>query len=260
MDTFGCKSFAKPTICFFWNFGRKYFVWLSEKSQRGFQAAFYLSLRTFWRNFFWKFLHFLWTFIQIISGNWAGKVWPACQNCILRIYKIISKKKISGKQMKFFIIFRHWAGKISASFRVFRRGRWSCILGVQNNILTKNSLISSFLFILGHWGIFLPILAKKVAEFSKLDSQFQWILSGARVFCKTYKLLFSWISSGNISAGCPKKVSGAFKLLSTSPWEHFEETFFEKFLHLLWTFFRIISSNWARKFFSGLSKLHSSYL
>ena len=140
--------------------------------------------------------------------------------------------------MKFFIIFRHWAGKISASFRVFRRGRWSCILGVQNNILTKNSLISSFLFILGHWGIFLPILAKKVAEFSKLDSQFQWILSGARVFCKIYKLLFSWISSGNISAGCPKKVSGAFKLLSTSPWEQFEETFFEKFLHLLWTFFR----------------------
>ena len=81
-----------------------------------------------------------------------------------------------------------------------------------------------------------------------------------QVFCKTYKFLFSWISSKTISAGCPKKVNGAFKLLSTSPWEQFEEVFFEKFLHLLWTFFRIISSKWARKFFAGLSKQHSLYL
>ena len=101
-------------------------------------------------------------------------------------------------------------------------------------------------FIFGHSDFFWPILAEKVAELSKLNSQFQWKLSG-EFFCKSYKLLFFWISSGKFSASCPKKVSGAFKLISTSPWELFEEETFEKFLHLLWTFFRIISGNWVGK-------------
>ena len=84
--------------------------------------------------------------------------------------------------------------------------------------------------------IFWPILAEKVAELSKLDSQFQWRLLGASllqnlqivIFLNFERKYFGWLS---------KKVSGAFKLLSTSPWEQFQENFFEKFLQLLWTFF-----------------------
>ena len=59
-----------------------------------------------------------------------------------------------------------------------------------------------------------------------------------KIFCKTYKLLFFWTPSGKFLAGCPKQVSVAFKLLSTSPWELFEENFFEKFLHFFGLFFR----------------------
>ena len=204
-------------------------------------------------------MHLLWTFFRIISSNWAGKVWPACQNWIHRICEIILKKKSLLENKWNFSSFQTLSKKFSASCRFFRRGSWNCIRRVRGNILTKNSFFSKIFSFLDTERFFWPILAKKVAELSKLDSQFQWKLSGES-FCETYKLLFFWISSGKISAGCPKKVSGAFKLLSTSPWKQFEENLFEKFLHLLWTFFRIISSNWARKFFSGLSKLHSSYL
>ena len=58
---------------------------------------------------------------------------------------------------------------------------------------------------------------------------------------------FFWKSSRKISAGCPKKISGAFNLLSSSPWEQFVESIFRKFLHTLWTFFRIFSGNWVGK-------------
>ena len=51
--------------------------------------------------------------------------------------------------------------KFSASCRVFRRGCWNCILGVQGNILTKNSFISKFFFIFGHWASFLTNSRKK---------------------------------------------------------------------------------------------------
>ena len=105
---------------------------------------------------------------------------------------------------------------------------------------------SNFFFIFGHSEFFWPILAKKVAELSKLNSQFQWKLSGES-FLQNLQIVFVWISSGKLSAGCPKKVRRAFMLLSTSPWELSEENNFEKFLQLLWTFFQIISRNWAGK-------------
>ena len=95
METFGWKFFAKLTSCFCLKNERKIFGWLSEKSPRGFYAAFYVSMGTFWRKNFWKvFASFVDIFFQINSGNWAGKVWPACQNCIHCIYKIILKKTL----------------------------------------------------------------------------------------------------------------------------------------------------------------------
>ena len=71
---------------------------------------------------------------------------------------------------------------------------------------------------------------------SKLDSQFQWKFPGENLLEKLQIVIF-WKSSGKVSAGCPKNVSGAFKLLPTSPWEQFEENNFEKLLHFLWSFF-----------------------
>ena len=107
-------------IVLFLNIERKTFRWLSEKNQRG--GAFKLLSTSPWELFeektFEKFLHLLWTFFRIISGNWAGKIWQVSQNCILSIYGIILRKKnCFGKQLKFFIIFRHWAG----SFRLLSK-------------------------------------------------------------------------------------------------------------------------------------------
>ena len=146
-------------------------------------------------------------------------------------------KKLFWKTIEFSHHYQTLSWKFPASFRVFRRGCWNCILRVQGNILTKNSFFSIFFSFLDTEQFFWPILAKKVTELSKLDSQFQWILSGASLL-QNLQFVFSWISGANISSGCPKKVSGAFKLLSTSPWEHFEETFFESFCIFCGLFFR----------------------
>ena len=177
-------------------------------------------------NNFEKFLQLFWTFFQMISGNWAGKVWPACQNCILRIYKIILKK-LFWKTNEIFHHFQTLSWKFPASFRVYRRGCWNWILRVQGNILAKDSFISTFFHF---W-----TLSDFCDQFSQKKERCcqNWTLSfngdfRVQVSCKIYKLLFSWISSKKISAGFPKKVSGAFKLLSTSPWDNLKKIFYWK--------------------------------
>ena len=230
----------------FLNNERKGFGWLSETSQCCFQAAFYLSLGTFEEFSFEKFLLFLWTFFQIISGNWAGMVWPACQNCILRIYKIILKKKLFWKTIEIFHHFQTFGRKISASFRVFRRGCWSCILRVQNNILTKISFFPVFFSLLDTERFFWPILAKKLSELSKVNSQFQWKLSGESflqnlqtvIFLNNERKGFGWLSEKSQRGFQP-----AFYLSIGTIWRKL----FRKVFASLWTFFRIISSNWAGK-------------
>ena len=188
------------------------------------------------------------------------KFLPACQNCILCIYKIILKKKLFWKTIEIFHHFQTFGRKISASFRVFRRGCWSCILRVQNNILTKISFFPVFFSLLDTERFFWPVLAKKLSELSKVNSQFQWKLSGESflqnlqtvIFLNNERKGFGWLSETS-----QRGFQTAFYLSLGTFWKKF---FIEKFLHLLWTFFRIISSNWARKIFTGLSKLHSLYL
>ena len=201
---------------------------------------------TFWRKYLPREFASFVDFFRIISGNWAVKFGRPVKTAFSVSIETFFEKKLCLRTNEIFYHFQTLSRKFSASFRVFRRGCWSCILRVQNNILTKNSFISIFFHFSTLSDFFDQFLQKKVAELSKLNSQFQWKLSG-EFFCKSYKLLFFWISSGKFSASCPKKVSEAFKLLSTSPWEFFEEKTFEKFLQLLWTFFRIISGNWAGK-------------
>ena len=53
-------------IVIFLNIEQKRFGWLSGKSQRGFQAAFYLSMGTFWRNSFWKVFA---SFVDLFSDH-----------------------------------------------------------------------------------------------------------------------------------------------------------------------------------------------
>ena len=136
--------------------------------------------------------------------------------------------------------------KFPASFRVFRRGCWNCILRVQGNILAKNSFISIFFFIFGHWAIFLTNSRKKSSGvvqtgFSVLMETFGWKFFAKLTSCFCLNIerkIFGWLS---------EKIRGAFMLLSTSPWGLFEEKIFEKFLHHLWTFFQINSGYWAGK-------------
>ena len=92
--------------------------------------------------------------------------------------------------MKVFINFETVSRKFSASCQVFPRGCWNCILRVQRNISTKNCFISEFLSFLDTEQYFWPILEKKVAELSKMDSQFQWKLSGESFLPKLQIVVF----------------------------------------------------------------------
>ena len=148
--------------------------------------------------------------------------------------------------MNFITIFRQLAGNFPVFCRFFRRGCWNCILRVQCNISTKNRFISNFFFNFGHRATSFTNSWNKndgvvITWFSISTKTFGWKFLAKLTNC------FFRISSGKLSAGCPKKVSWASKLFSTYPWGLFEEIFFEMFLHLLWTFFQINSGNWAGK-------------
>ena len=80
------------------------------KRSAGLSSCFLLPHWNILKKKFWKVFAFFVDFFRINSGNWAGNVWPARQNCILRIYRnVFWKKNCFGKQRKIFIIFRHWA-------------------------------------------------------------------------------------------------------------------------------------------------------
>ena len=81
-------------------------------------------------------------------------------------------KKLFQKTNESFHHFQTLSRKVSASCRFFRRVCWNSNLCVQVNILTKNGSLSKFFSSLDTERFFWPILEKKVAEMSKLDSQF----------------------------------------------------------------------------------------
>ena len=135
LGNFRVKVFCKThKLLFFWTTSGKVLAGCAKQVSVAFRLLSTSPWELFEEFFVERFLLFLWTFFQTISGNWAGKVWPACQNCILRIYKIILKKKLFWKTIQFFHLFQTLGRKISASFRIFRRGCWSCILRIQINI------------------------------------------------------------------------------------------------------------------------------
>ena len=196
-----CKTYK---LFFFLNFERKYFGWLSEKSQRGFQAAFYLSLRTFWRNFFWKFLHFCGLFFRsfpvIEREKFARPVKTAFFVSIKSFWK-----KLFWKTIEFSHHYQTLSWKFPASFRVFRRGCWNCILGVQGNILTKNSFISKFFFNFGHWASFLTNSPKKSSGVVKTGFSVSMETFGWKFFVKLTNFYFFEYRAENFRLAVRKK-------------------------------------------------------
>ena len=149
--------------------------------------------------------------------------------------------------MKFFIILRQWAGSFRVLVEFFEGDVRTAFYVSKTNFLTKTLLFLIFFSFLDTERFFWPNLAKKVAGLSNVDSRFQWKPSGESflqnlqivIFLNIEQKKFSWLS---------KKVSGSFKLLSTSPLEHFDEKKFWKVFALFVDFFRINSGNWAGKF------------
>ena len=89
---FRLKTFCKTWKHFFWKSSWKTSAGCREKSA-GFSICFLLLHgQHFVESIYEKLLHLLWTLFRISSGSWAETVWPAWQNCNLRIYKIILKK------------------------------------------------------------------------------------------------------------------------------------------------------------------------
>ena len=111
METFGWKFFAKLTICYFFEYRAEKVRLAVEKSQRGFQVAFYLSIGTFWRKKIWKVFALFVNFFRINSGNWAGKFSRPVKTAFFVSIQSFWRKNYFGKQMKFCIIFRQWAGR-----------------------------------------------------------------------------------------------------------------------------------------------------
>ena len=146
METFGRKSFRKLTKCYFLNIERKKFGWLSRKKSAGLSSCFLILHRNILQKKFLKSFCIFADFFRINCGNWAGKVWLACQNFIPRIYiNVFWKKKCFGKQLKFFIIFRHWAD-VFGLLSIFWRVCWNYILRVHRNTLGKKMFFKKYSF------------------------------------------------------------------------------------------------------------------
>ena len=193
-------------IVLFLNIERKTFAWLSEKTQRG--GAFKLLSISPWElfeeNVFEKFVHFLWTIFGSFAVFQRKKFGRPLETAFSVSIENLFKKTF-GKTNEIFYHFQTLSRKFSASFQVFRRGCWSWILRVQNNNLTKNSFISNFLFIFGHWENFLTNSRKKSCQ--------NWILSfngnfRVNVFCNIYKLIFFEYRSENFRLAVRKKSAG----------------------------------------------------
>ena len=171
METFGWKSFRKLTKCYFLNIERKKFGWLSRKKSAGLSSCFLILHRNILHKSFLKSFCIFADFFRINCGNWAGKIWPACQNFILRIYRnVFWKKNCFGKQMKFFIIFRHWA-EVFGPCLFFWRVCWNCILRVHRNTLGKkmSSETNTFPFFMDkNWFFFKTLSGKSSAGLSKM--------------------------------------------------------------------------------------------
>ena len=232
-------------MLFFWTPSGKFLAGCPKQVSVAFKLLSTSPWEFFEENFFEKFLHLLWTFFQIISGNWAGKVWPACQNCILRIYRILLKKKLFRKTIEVFHHFQTLSRNFSASFRVFWRGCWSCILRVQNNNLTKNSFFSKFFFIFGHTDFFFNSRRKSrpvvKTGFSDSKETFGWKFFAKLTNCYFFEHRAEnfWLAVRNKSAW----LSSCFLPLL----ENILKKLFLKFLQFCGFFFQIISGYWAGK-------------
>ena len=119
-----------------------------EKEVSGLSSCFLILHKNILQKNVLKRFCFFADFFRINFGIWTGKNWPACQNCILRVYRnIFWKKNCFGKQMKFFIIFRHWA-EVFGPCLFFWRVCWNCILRVHRNTLGKKMFFKTYTFAL----------------------------------------------------------------------------------------------------------------
>ena len=149
--------------------------------------------------------------------------------------------------------------KFPASFRVFRRGCWNWILRVQGNTLAKKSFISIFFFIFGHWAFFLTNSRKKSSGVVKTGFSVSMETFGCKSFAKPTNCYFLEFRPEIFRLAVQKSQRGfqaAFYLSMGTISRKLFRKVFASFVDFLW----IISSNWARKTFVGLSKLHSLYL
>ena len=171
METFGWKSFRKLTKCYFLNIERKKFGWLSRKKSAGLSSCFLILHRNILQKKFLKSFCTFADFSRINCGNWAGKIRPACQNCILRIYRnIFWKKNCFWKTNEIFYHFQ----TLSRSFRplsIFLAVCWNCILRVHRNTLGKKMSLETNTFPFfwdKNWFFFKTLWGKNSAGLSKM--------------------------------------------------------------------------------------------
>ena len=238
METFWSKSFAKPRICYFLESRAELFRLAVRKKSTGLSSCFLpLHGNNLKKIFSKSFCIFCGLFFGSFPVIGQEKLLSDCQNCIHCIYKIILKKKLFWQTNEIFHHFQTLSWKFPASFRVFRRGRWNCILGVQGNILTKNSFISNFFFIFGHWASFLTNSRKKSSGVVKTGFSVSMETFGWKFFVKLTNCYVFEYRAENFRLAVRKKSA----VLASCFLPLHRNTLKKKILKhfcILWTFFR----------------------
>ena len=229
-----CKTY---TLFCFWISSGKLSAGCLKKTCAAFELLSTSPWELFEENVLEKFLQicgpFFWSIPVIEQDKFGGPVKTAFFVSINSFWR----NNWFGKQMKFFIIFRKWAGSFQLLVKFFDGDDRTAFYMSKKNILTENSFISKFFFIFGHWATFLTNSRKKSSGVVKTGFSVSLETFGWKFFAKlTHCSVFEYRVE-NFRLVVRKKTCAAFKLLSTSPWEPFEENVLEKFLQICGPFF-----------------------
>ena len=162
MATFRWKFLQNLQIVIFLNIERKNFGWLSEKSQRGLQAAFSFSLGTTWRKYFRKsFSHLLWTFFGSFPVIEQEKFIRSLKTAFSVSIKAFWEKETVLENKWNFSSFSDLEQKVFGFLSSFSTGMLELHSTCPKYHFNGEQFFFQFFFIFGHWAIFFDQFSQK---------------------------------------------------------------------------------------------------
>ena len=208
METFGCKSFAKPINCCFLEFRAELFRLPVRKKSAGLSRCFLPLHGNNLKEIFLKsFCIFCGTFFRSFPIIEQEKFGRPVKTAFIVSTKSFWKKNSFRKQMDLFIIFRHWAGSFWLLVD-FSTGMLELNFTCPKQNFNEEQFYFYFLFHFWTLSDFFDQFLQK-----KSPSCPNWILSfngnfRVKVFCKTYKLFLFEYRAENFRLAVRKKSAG----------------------------------------------------